>query len=154
MCVIVDASVASLVFRDPPDADFQAVFDWLSHRGANGCVVYGGSLAAELACVAGARRYLRALQQAGRARHIPDSAALPEEECVVRCGLCKSNDPHVVALARVSGARTLCSRDTDLHRDFKNPALVSRPRGCVYQTAEHRHLLRHTTSCGWRRTSR
>ena len=70
-----------------------------------------------------------------------------EESLVVSTGLCVSDDPHIIALARVSGARTLCSNDNNLHTDFKNQRLLSHPRGGVYQNANHGHLLRHTRSC-------
>jgi hypothetical protein len=154
MCAIVDANVASLVFKKSPHSDFLPVFEWLHDPNKDGCLVFGGHLAQELHRVHGARSYLRALHQAGRAVLIPDAQVRAEESCVARTGLCTSNDPHVIALARASGARTLCSRDGDLHHDFTNPELISRPRGSVYQRREHVHLLRHTTSCGRLRRSR
>lgn len=61
---------------------------------------------------------------------------------------CRSNDLHVLALARVSGARTLCTADGDLRRDFKDSRLVARPKGSIYSRASHAHLLKHSTSCG------
>ena len=39
-----------------------------------------------------------------------------------------------IALAQTSGARLPYSDDGDLHRDFKNPALIDNPRGTVYST--------------------
>jgi hypothetical protein len=76
---------------------------------------------------------------------------MAEEEEWLRTQELRSNDPHVIALARASGARTLCSRDRELHKDFKNPALVNDPRGSVYQSPSHRHLLGHTSGCPGRR---
>lgn len=140
MCVIVDANLASAVFGSPTHPDFMPVMDWLQCKGR---LVYGGQLTHELE-QAGVRKYLLELNRAGRAVPWPD-AKIASEEKRVRC---RSNDPHVIALARVSGARTLCSRDKRLHADFKDPKLVSNPRGSVYQTRQHRRLLRHTASCG------
>ena len=40
----------------------------------------------------------------------------------------ESDDPHVLGLALVSGARLLYTNDLKLQQDFKNPALI-RPRG-------------------------
>jgi hypothetical protein len=148
MCVIVDANIASLVFRRQPHNDFLPVFRWLYSPRADGCLVFGGQLASELRRVRGGRTYLVQLSRAGRARQIPDAQVDAEEQCVVETGLCRSDDPHVVALARVSGARTLCSHDRDLQRDFKHRALISDPRGKVYQKPGHADLLRHTRSCG------
>ena len=146
MCLIVDASLAAAVFASPPQPDFVPVLDWVEKR--DGCIVYGGRLAGELMRIEKARRYLRTLLQAGRALRFQDDSVETEQAAVVGTGLCRSNDAHVVALARVSGARTLCTRDRDLQRDFRNPQLVSDPRGSVYQRREHANLLRHTGSCG------
>jgi hypothetical protein len=145
MCVIVDANLASLTFKSPPDSDCAPIITWLLKK--DGLLIYGGQLARELRQVEIARRFLLTLQRAGRAKLIPDPALEEEEELVHASGLCQSNDAHVIALARVSGARTLCSRDTTLHKDFKNSQLIAKPRGAVYQTAKHQKLLRHTTSC-------
>ena len=152
MCVIVDANLASHIFTPAPAADFCPVFDWLHAPDKNGCLVFGGKLSNELSHRTDSRRYLRALLQAGRAYQIPDIIVQSEEQQVTDSVLCKSNVPHVVALARVSGARTLCSHDLALHRDFRNPKLIAKPRGRVYQNATHMHLLRHDTSCPRRAT--
>jgi hypothetical protein len=148
MCLIVDANLASLVFGEPAHSDFQPIIVWLTSPRENGRLVFGGRLANELNKVNAARRFVRALQQAGRARFIP--MVVIEAESNSLRAVCVSNDPHVIALARVSGARILCSRDKALHQDFSNTKLVSRPRGHVYQNAKHKHLLRsygHTWAC-------
>jgi hypothetical protein len=146
MCLIVDANRASLVFGDDPD--FGPVRDWLQQR--DGILIVGGHLAAELSRVEKARRFVVQLQRAGIARQVPAADVAREEAVVRETGLCQSNDSHVVALARVSGARTLCSEDRDLWSDFQNQHLVSKPRGKIYRNSEHAHLLRHTASCGRR----
>jgi len=64
--------------------------------------------------------------------------------------LCESDDPHVIALAQISGARILCSRDKNLHKDFTNSELVNDPRGRIYQNSSHAQLFRrhgHTEAC-------
>lgn len=148
MCLIIDANLAARIFRpedEIPSADFRPLLEWLENRG---CLVLGGKLTDELHRVAHVKRYLLQLLRAGRAR-IVATAAIDDEEARVRAlGLAESNDTHVIALARVSGARTLCSADQFLHRDFRNRHLISHPRGSVYQSARHRRLLRHTSSCG------
>jgi hypothetical protein len=145
VCVVVAANLASIIFRVPPDNDFIPVLEWFTQKG--GCLVYGGKLADELWRIESARRFVRVLQQAGRAILIEKAKLEIEEMNLSRAKLCQSNDLHVIALARVSGARTLCSHDTVLHKDFKNPRLISKPRGSVYQNARHKRLLRHTSSC-------
>lgn len=144
MCLIVDANLASRVFGHPPEEDFIPVLDWLEK---DGCLVVGGHLTTELGRLDKARRFVITLLRAGRARQIPDSD-VEKEEAGIRAH-CQSNDGHVVALARVSGARTLCTHDRDLQGDFRNPLLISQPRGSIYQRREHAApLLKHTTSCG------
>ena len=46
----------------------------------------------------------------------------------------KSNDPHIIALAQVSGSRLLYSNDSDLQDDFTDGRLINNPRGKVYST--------------------
>ncbi len=145
MCIIIDANVASKTFTNPPDEDFLPVIDWLTDKNKNGCLVYGGRLSQELDKLADARRYLRVLNQAGRAIQMPDKTIDTEEKRIKE--LCQSDDPHIIALARISRVRTLCSHDKTLHKDFKNRELISDPRGAVYQNPEHAALLRHTRSC-------
>lgn len=151
MCVIVDANALSAVFAEPTQDDFQALVDWL-FKGA-GALVYGGRLLNELERVSQARRAVAALNRAGRATQVPAPDVDSEERRLSSKAL-KSNDGHVIALARVSGARTLCSGDIALQADFRNPGLIGQPRGHVYWPAgspkrrpQHARLLRHTTSC-------
>jgi predicted nucleic acid-binding protein len=145
MCLIVDANLASLVFGDHPD--FVPVRDWLQQR--DGCLIVGGHLADELSRVEKARRFVLQLLRAGIARQVSAEEVAREEAEVAATGLCESNDSHVVALARVSGARTLCTHDRALQRDFGHPRLIIKPRGKIYQRPAHAKLLRHTpSSCG------
>ena len=71
----------------------------------------------------------------------------------------KSDDPHVIALAFVSGARLLYSNDRNLMDDFRNQKFIDDPPGKVYSTdvksnpdknftAAHRKLLRNKDLCG------
>lgn len=147
MCLIIDANVACLVFNESPDADYIPVSKWLYAPNKDGRIVYGGRLRRELIRTAKVRRNLYVLNQAGRARLVPDNQVDAEESRVAGTGLCRSDDPHIIALARLSGARTLCSCDTALHVDFKNPKLIANPKGSVYQNSGHIALLRHTEAC-------
>ncbi|MSR59715.1 MAG: hypothetical protein EXS05_19075 [Planctomycetaceae bacterium] len=146
--MIVDANVATEVFGTPTHSDFVAIIDWLTSPKVKGILVLGGYLTEELNRVKAARRFLLRLSQAGRARTEP--TAVVNAETIAIQSSCESDDPHVIGLARVSGARILCSRDAMLHGDFKNKVLVDNPRGHVYQTASHATLLRkygHTKAC-------
>jgi hypothetical protein len=148
MCLIVDTNLAAVIFSVPPDKDFLPIIDWLMSSKKDGKLVVGGKLAHELSRVNAVRRFVKALQQAGRVRIIPSGSTEVEAEQIN--DLCESNDAHIIALARVSGARILCSHDEDLHKDFTNPSLIANPRGHIYQNSKHSHLLQlygHTEAC-------
>jgi len=104
------------------------------------CLYYGGELRREYFRSAKVRQAVKILDQAGRAKAVSD-AAVDEKTTEVK-PKCVSDDPHVIALAIVFGARLLCSRDQALHQDFGNPQWINSPRGYVYQNASHEHLIR------------
>lgn len=143
MCLIIDASVAHQ-FAPPLSDAAVVVVNWLTDR--KGKIVYGGQLASELTRTP-FRRLLVQFARAGIAIQVPEASVAAEQKRVVATGLCRSNDPHIIALARVSHARVLFSDDTDLHSDFKNARLINDPRGTIYQSARHVHLLKHTSKC-------
>ena len=149
MCVIVDANIAALVFRLNPPPEYAQVMRWL--LGREGRLVLGGRNRHELQKVGAAARTIRRLAVAGKAAAQADDMVNEEKRRVKKAGLCRSDDSHVIALARVSGARTLCSEDQALHADFTNRELVNSPRGRIYQNATHKRLLRHTSGCPGRR---
>ena len=139
MCLIVDANVASLVFAPTGTNDFAPVHRALVRLETTAC--HGGKLTREYVVLGSLLRVLREFDRKGSLRKIPDADVDRAEHMVVREGRCRSNDPHIIALARVSGVRLLCSHDQDLHSDFTDPAILS-PRGSVYQKRHHRHLIR------------
>lgn len=134
MCLIVDVNVAHSLIS--PDIDSMPVMDWIDK---GGIVVSGGKLQRELAKHNEVRRFLRVLSQKGTLR-TENGRIIGRETSQIR-DQCVSDDPHIIGLARVSGARLLFSRDRKLHRDFGNVRLLSRPRGKVYQNHTHQHLL-------------
>lgn len=145
MCIIIDNCMRDDFFGSSPSKASIVVRNWI--RESTGRVVYGGKLAAELNGSESAKRTLAEWSRAGRARLIPRSVVDIEQAKLDSLKLCASNDSHVIALARVSGARVLFSSDADLHSDFKSPQLIDNPRGSVYQNESHAHLLVHTRSC-------
>jgi hypothetical protein len=149
--LIVDANVRNLLSQ--PKSHVNA---WLNGQRGKPRLVAAGRLLQELSGHVEVRKRLVELERAGRLRR-PDSDKLGQEEARLRRGgLCVSNDQHVLALAIVSGARTLATDDDDLTSDFKNKAIINAPRGSVYrETPQHRRLLGHTPrSCGVHTTAR
>lgn len=147
MCLIVDNCVAHrvLLIDDPDYAPVRRALE----EGRN-TMVYGGHLLTEYRANNDVTKMVIRYGQAGRARRIPDADVEAETDEVEATGICVSNDPHIIALARVSGARVLCSTDQNLHRDFTNSSLITRPKGKVYQYASQEHLLNACRKCSSR----
>jgi predicted nucleic acid-binding protein len=146
VCLIVDANVAFQFLGEPGP-----VINWLFGVAGEPRLVASGKLREELARHNAVRRLLVRLEQAGRLRSCKSADVLESELRLRGAGHCLSNDHHILALAIVSGARTLATLDDDLTKDFKSRKIISGPRGSVYRDPDaHGHLLRHTGSCGVR----
>lgn len=145
MCLIIDANKTADFVNIPAHEDHRPIYRWISEQG--GVVALGGRLLDEQRQIGRARRLFAEWLRAGRAFVYARAEVDREESEVVGSGLCKSNDPHVIALARVSGARVLFSADQDLGADFTNLELVPRPPGKIYKNASHAHLLRDAPRC-------
>ena len=131
MCAIVDANVAAEVFgKNKPPAG-KEFYDWLNTGG--GQLVAGGKLLQELNKTS-ARDWVRQSLLSGRARREDDALITEKAGELADKGLCKSDDTHVIALAKVSGARLLYSNDANLQDDFGNKNLIDKPRGKIYST--------------------
>lgn len=140
MCLVVDANVANLILRSKPKECFALIHHWLFI--GPGCLVLGGKLAKELCHSNDTRLLITVLNQCGRARTIPSVELVDTQDRVSKT--CKSNDPHVLAVAIVGKARLLCSDDGPLRADFKNPAFISNPKGGLYplkKISKWRHQL-------------
>ena len=145
MCLIVDANrFGDFLDEDAPDS--QPIWDWLKRRG--GCLVLGGSkYQTEIEKSPHTVARFAELKRSGRVASVPSSAVDARHVELEASGALRSDDPHVIALAAVSGARTLYSFDDALIDDFRDKKLIDEPRGKVYKRAEHRHLLGHTRGC-------
>ncbi len=136
MCVILDANVVREVFkagdRHEPAREF---FSPVNHRSFP--LVAGGKVLRELL---GASKEFREwwpeAVRSGKARKVNDACVDTMAQRVKKEGKHVSNDPHVLALARISGARLLYTNDKDLQKDFKK--LTTNPSGRIYTTLEDR----------------
>ena len=163
MCAIIDNDVVHQLFGDNPTEPAVHFFRWLSRRNG-GILVVGGRLYRELAQNPNFLQFFTDRFQAGRARRV-DNLIVEAEESRVRRMQTRSNDTHVLALARVSGARLLFTNDDDLKRDFANPDIIPGTPGQIYTTNRghrvrsyarqeitrvtdtHRNLLRRNDLC-------
>lgn len=149
MSLIIDANIATGVLprlqsgvenSSRLNPDFTPVWEAISTQKAR--VVSGGKLRRELNKIQWIRDTLIHMDRQGTLHQINDESVDGEEARVKRMKLCKSDDEHVIALARVSNARLLCSLDEALGKDFLNQKLIDHPRGHVYKKASHRDLIR------------
>lgn len=152
MCAIVDVNIAHEVFGDNRPEAGEKFFDWVS----NGVfrLVIGGELHEELYRRSTTRRWLLTSRRSEMIRFVKDSEVNALTEDIKRAQVCQSDDPHIIALAKISGARLLYSNDIDLHKDFRDKALIDQPRGRVYSTLRdkrfsdsHKKLLARTDLC-------
>jgi predicted nucleic acid-binding protein len=151
MCLIVDANVAALVFARPPHNDFLPIWNALARNRAR--AVLGGRLTGEYLRLRQIRPFLLELNRRGSLRRVLDADVDAATDEFAGRAL-RSDDPHILGLAKVADVRLLCSHDRDLHADFTDPVLL-RPAGCVYQCASHQHLIRrHCTPTAPRRLPR
>ena len=152
MCAIIDANVVHQVFgSDRPEAGME-FFKWLSS--GKGKLVAGGKLRRELSGNAKFRSWWQQAQLAGRTKAVNDAQVDEQTRKVERSGGYRSDDPHVLALAQISGARLLFTNDQDLQQDFKDSKLIGQPGGKIYTTRErwtfgnaHKNLLRQGNPC-------
>ncbi|MDE2715687.1 MAG: hypothetical protein OXI33_01555 [Chloroflexota bacterium] len=134
----MDANVAGEVFikrpmpaAQPPTAG-EKFLKWIN-RG-DGHLVVGGKLLKELDNVNLFREWAREAQLSGKMHRISDKLVDKTTANLQAKGGCRSNDPHVIALAQVSGSRLLYTNDRKLQHDFSNKILISSPQGKVYET--------------------
>ena len=167
MCAIVDANARDQVFGDAQSEAGKFFLDWLL-KPKGGTLVLGGKLRSELSDGGRNRNFMRVYGQLrldGRVKDIPDGDVETETAALEAVRICRSDDAHVLALARLSGARLLYTNDQDLQDDFNNPQIVNDPRGRVYTTLPiggrryaaqrdtgtvtgvHRELLERTDHC-------
>lgn len=145
MCIIVDANKLGKFLAEPPDADAAPVRRWLDRSSGSGVLVYstGGKFAKEVSPKA--RDKLANYARAGKARLVPADRLAEEEERLQASGRLRSDDAHVLALARQSRARVLFTADQDLIADFTDHRLIANPRGKVYSGAPNADLLTRST---------
>ena len=141
--VIIDNNLICAVLADGSPLPISELRDaFLFGRGHKIVAVLGGRLEVEYYGHVKHKALFVRLIQAGRIRKVSTTDVDKIEAQFVSLGQLKSDDPHVIALAIVSGARVLCSHDAALHEDFTDPNVIASPRGKVWQRDAHNHLLR------------
>ena len=148
MCMIIDTNLINEFLKKPDHEDMAPIHDWVNRSGR---IVYstGDKFSSELQL--SARKELTRYAQEGKAKFIP-AERVAEEATNLRKNMSeiKSDDQHVLALARLSQTRLLCTSDQKLMADFRNHEIIRAPRGRVYQNKQHQNLLKTSTCKGTR----
>ena len=149
MCAIIDTSVWANFWTRPKSSGFTEVHSWLN-SGKGGIAIGGTKYRREVGRIRSTIPLLAGYAQAGIAIQYDDAPIDAEAARIERAERNKSDDEHVLALARVSGARILCVDDDDLVSDFKNRSLVPTPKGRVFPGDGWNFRLDHRGPCGVR----
>jgi hypothetical protein len=145
MGVIIDANRTGDAIGKKNDPDLDFLMKWIRK---SGYLVIGGKLKMELSKPQEFKNFIAELQRAGRLEVIDDDKIEAEINWLRMNVKLFSNDNHIIALARLSGARILCTLDQKLIKDFCNRDIIDSPRGAVYRNKKtHAHLLRNNVQC-------
>lgn len=145
MCIVADPPTFILMFRetDPRHPDFAPVRDWVKH-GPGKFVLGGTTYNRQLAAVPSVLGFLLELQKIGKiVREDPTEVDAHEAALKVLEPSTSFDDPHLVALVRVSGCRLICVNDLKAHRFLKERSFYSKicARPKLYTSQGHTRLL-------------
>ena len=121
MCAIVDANVTHEVFGSNPQPAGEKFFEWIN-KGTRRLVAGGKQLEELEVSSPDFRRWIIDAVVAGKMRIVNRDEVDRRTEQIQAQAVHESDDPHLLALAQISGSRLLYSNDRDLHRDFRKNA--------------------------------
>lgn len=109
LCVVVDNNIRSLVLHEQPsESHYNCLRRGILDR--RYLVVYGGRLwTKEYQGSPETIRFVSYLDRNGLTRKVSDAEVNAEESRLGSGGLVRSDDPHIIALCRVSGARVVAT---------------------------------------------
>lgn len=146
MCIVVDPPLFIALFKDtdPDHGQFAPVLLWVT-KGPGKFVLGGSTYNRELMNV---KSILPSLVELERQRKLvrASQANVDIDEAVIkgieRCA--DFDDPHLVALIRVTGCKLVCVRDGRSHRFLRDTrfyhGIGARPS--LYTREKNKHLLR------------
>jgi hypothetical protein len=128
---------------DPDHSAFSAVKNWVAN-GPGKFVMGGAKYRAELIAVRSVLQFLTELEKRGKVVRRSDAEVDAEELIVKTIEPTKDfDDPHLVALVRLTGCKLICIRDPRSHRFLRATRLYrstkERPR--LYTRAKNAGLL-------------
>ena len=116
MCAIIDANVRDQIFGDKQPQAGEFLFNWLNNDKRTVKLVVGGKLLRELSDSKAFNTWLQTALLFGRAQRIPDDKVEIATKELQDQQICRSDDEHVLALAKLSGARLLFTNDKPLQK--------------------------------------
>ncbi len=135
MCVILDACMYS-DFCDPQNHHMKPLRKWIDK---NGKIAYSATKKFESELPERMKGIFASYREAGKLKLVNKGAVMRIQNSLT--GL-RSNDPHIIALAKVAEVNLLVSSDKKLQRDFHTFI----KNGKVYQKKSHERLL-YKRSC-------
>ncbi len=136
MCMILDINMWPDFFNKT--IAMQPVHKWLEKK--NGKLVYSNHELFQKELTQNQRTVLEKYYQSGKARLVPKKQVEQIITDLKENNTFKSNDIHILGLAKANRVKVLCTKDKDLHYDFKHILA-----GSVYQNTKHQHLLTKDT---------
>lgn len=145
MCIIVDPPLFVPMFKpsNPDHLTYKSVLDWV-HLGPGKFVIGGSQYKKELRAVATVLPILAEYERRGKV--VRRSDGLVDAE-VAQVQLIEPNpdfdDPHLVALVRVSGCKLICVNDPRSHRYLRRHDFYvsSKKRLSLYTNKKNERLL-------------
>ena len=147
MCAILDNSTRDEVFGSAPTDRGRFFFEWIN-QGQGRLAIGGTKLRSELGGSTqqpgsvNFRRWLPTAIRLGRVTQPDNDGAVDMAASDLEVqGNCLSDDAHILALTRHTGARLLYSNDQALRDDFTNRAIIGGVRGKVYSNTGYQEFL-------------
>lgn len=145
MCIVVDPPTLIPMFKadDPEHLNFAPVKEWID-TGPGKFVIGGKKFRAELMAVGTMIKLLTEFEKRGKVLRQNDADVDQHELTVRDIEPAKDfDDPHLVALVRVSGARLVCTRDQRSHKYLKESRFYEQTCGRpkIYTKAKNSSLL-------------
>ena len=132
MCIILDANRWG-DFSNQKE-DMKPIHKWLEKQ--NGKLVYSDHSKIQQELNQLQKNNLVEYRRAGKALLVPGKQVEEKVKEIKKEHELKSDDSHILGLAKASHATVLCTKDKKLHQDFKHII-----KGKIYQNKKHQHLL-------------
>jgi len=132
MCMILDNNTWGDFLKQ--NSDMQPIHNWLEQK--NGKLIYSNHQGFQELSKKYQRR-LKEYRRAGKAHLVSlEKVEKAIKEIKKNHNIERSNDPHILGLAKASNVTVLCTKDRTLHKYFKNTI-----GGNIYQNKNHKRLL-------------